>query len=477
MTKHRDPDALIASYLADGMEVLPDRVADAVLDEVHRTRQRAVFGPWRTRSMFKTALGAAAVFAALLLGGTIYLGQRGQPAVVAGPSSSPPLQSSPTPPPQSGLAAEMTVPDGATTTLLADGRVLIAGGYVNETRWVNGSWGQTTSFDSAGLYDPATRTFTPTGSMGTARSGHTATLLSDGRVLVAGGFDSGSHELASAELYDPATGTFSPTGPMTDAGHVWTAVRLLDGRVLMTGYFGVDAPPGWAEIYDPSSGTFSPTAPMAFGAYLQTATLLTDGRVLFAGGVVDTSSCRASAEIFDPKTGTFSPTGSMTAPRWTAPRCGTATLLRDGRVLMMGGVSGVLPPETSAEIFDPKTGTFSSTGSPANSWTGRTATLLTDGRVLVAGGYDDATDLTHASAELYDPATGTFSPTGSMAVARRDHMATLLADGRVLVIGGYGSILDRRCPCAPGTYVPQWLTSAEIYDPASGTFSPAGAGS
>ena len=89
MTKHRDPDALIASYLADGMEVLPDRVADAVLDEVHRTRQRAVFGPWRTRSTFKAVLGAAAVLAVLLLAGTLYLGQRGQPAVVAGPSQTP----------------------------------------------------------------------------------------------------------------------------------------------------------------------------------------------------------------------------------------------------------------------------------------------------------------------------------------------------------------------------------------------------
>jgi hypothetical protein len=403
-------------------------------------------------------LATAAVIGVIAIGGSLYLFQRGQPAV-GNPSSSPTLQSSPTPAPQSSLPAHMTFAWGATTTLLADGRVLIAGGASYQAEFMLGGVGypeKYTYFDSARLYDPATRTFTPTGSMTTARGFHSATLLSDGRVLITGGSDTFGHSLASAELYDPGTGTFSTTGSMATTGDGGvTAVRLLDGRVLVAGGVGGPEATAWGGIYNPSSGTFSPVPSMPLGVGAMTVTLLADGRVLIAGGVVDMGVCSASAEIFDPRTDTFSPTGSM-----TAPRCGTATLLRDGRVLMMGGVPGVITLESSAEIFDPKTGTFSSTGSPANSWTGQTATLLTDGRVLVAGGYDDEHGLARASAELYDPATGTFSPTGSMAVARDGHTATLLADGRVLVTGGW-DVLDA------------FLTSAEIYDPTTGTFSPA----
>jgi hypothetical protein len=368
--------------------------------------------------------------------------------------------------PSASPAAQMAAA-GASATLLADGRVLIAGGSSHQGWSVHGGVfypETTTDLNSAGLYDHTSRTFTPTGPMTVARVGHIAVRLSDGRVLVAGG--SAGPPLRSAELYDPATGTFSPTGPMTDAG-VWTAVRLLDGRVLVTGrsHSGEIAGEIAGEIYDPSSGTFSPTGPIAFGGFVEIATLLADGRVLIAGGLVDMGVCSASAGIFDPKTDTFSPTGSM-----TAPRCGgTATLLQDGRVLMTAGVmwpsSSGRTNQSSAEIFDPKTGTFSPTGSPADGGTGQTATLLADGRVLVAGG-TASTDLTVASAELYDPATGTFIPTGSMAVAREGHTATLLPDGRVLVTGG-----RRPAPSPRGS--PD-LTPAEIYDPATGTFSPAG---
>jgi hypothetical protein len=369
----------------------------------------------------------------------------------------------------------MTVGYGASATLLADGRVLIAGGETYQGWSVFGGAlhpEKYTYFDSAGLYDPATRTFTPTGSMATARAEHTATLLSDGRVLVTGGRDSVGGplpQLRSAELYDPATGTFSPTGPMADARAGGTAVRLLDGRVLITGGGnGASGPLASAEIYDPSNGTFSPVPPTPLDALgWEAATLLADGRVLFTGGLVEavgTGVCRASARIFDPEADTFSPTGSMTTPRcnggggWGG---GTATLLQDGRVLMTAGV--MLPPSLAeAEIFDPTTGTFSPTGSPTHLDGGQTATLLANGRVLVAGGEDD--DVTRATAELYDPVTGMFIPTGSMAAARWGHTATLLSDGRVLVTGGRGSLYD----------VPEFLTSAEIYDPATGTFSPAG---
>jgi serine/threonine protein kinase len=298
---------------------------------------------------------------------------------------------------------------------------------------------------------PATGTFSLTGSMATARTGHTATLLSDGRVLIAGGV--GSEYLASAELYDPASGTFSPTGSMAVTCYDHTATLLRDGRVLIAGGDDDSGRFASAELYDPAAGTFTPTGSMATAREGHKATLLPDGRVLIAGGVGSDGSALASAELYDPDTGTFSATGSMA----TAREGHTATLLPDGRVLIAGGggASGAL---ASAELYDPATGTFTPTGSMATHRAQFTATLLSDGRVLIAGGFDRSA---LASAELYDPDTGTFSPTGSMATTRVEHTATLLSDGRVLIAGGWNG---------PGAA----LASAEVYDPASGTFSPTG---
>jgi hypothetical protein len=321
--------------------------------------------------------------------------------------------------------------------------------------------------------------FIQTGALTTGRSSHTATILADGRVLIAGGY-AGSDVVASAELYDPARGVFTLTGSMAHAREGHTATLLPDGRVLIAGGEAGSAA-GYgdlasAELYDPRTGTFSPTGSMAEARWGHTANRLPDGRVLIGGG---SSGGRdlASAELYDPKTGKFSRTGSLIGARSGH----TATSLPDGRVLIAGGYAGddLATVLATAELYDPTTGAFTSTGSMAFRRSGHAATLLADGEVLFTGGSGNS--LGSTLSELYDPATGKFRSTGSMTMPRVSHSATLLPDGRVLIAGGWSSALsllarvespDRVDVGRPGLSIPPPTATAELYDPVAGTFSP-----
>jgi N-acetylneuraminic acid mutarotase len=295
-------------------------------------------------------------------------------------------------------------------------------------------------------------------------NGPTATLLPDGTVLVAGG-DGRTGPLASAEVYEPSTGSWTATGSMTEARSQYTATLLPDGKVLVAGgccnALGELAS---AELYDPVSGSWTATGSMIKARYGHTATLLPDGKVLvvagaaiFTDGDISGPQPLASAELFDPRSGTWAATGSMTEDRLGH----TATLLRNGTVLVTGGEGSFGNGDpASAELYDPRNGSWTVTGSMHAARAYHTATLLLDGTVLVAGG--GVIGLL-ASAELFDPGSGSWTATGSMNGGRAENTATLLLDGRVLVAGGNSGNSGNGLPA-----------SDELFDPGSGTWTAAG---
>jgi N-acetylneuraminic acid mutarotase len=378
-----------------------------------------------------------------------------------GSTSSPPPTSLSSPPAPLTTATASFFPTGSlrhargfhTATLLNNGTVLVAGGAnpASDPHCIGG-------IVSAEVYDAYGAASTPTGALTAPRYAHTATLLQNGMVLVVGGFGNtncqggGAQAQNTAELYDPVAGSFNLTGNMgfPRGGH--TATLLMNGKVLVAG--GADQDPAGtatasAELYDPSTGTFTQTGSMAVARFRHTAALLQDGRVLIVGGVPqDSANPTSTAELYDPATGSFTATGGMT----TAREEHTATVLADGKVLIVAGESSVaassgLQDTATAELYDPSTRLFSRTGSMAEARNSHTATLLNDGTVVVTGGGNNS-----PTAEVYDPLAGSFTMTGSMEFGRAGHTATALTDPSgiysVLVVGG-------------GSFNP--IATAEIY--------------
>ena len=311
----------------------------------------------------------------------------------------------------------------------------------------------------SGSYAQQGGTFTATGSMITPRWGHTATLLNNGKVLIAGGqatdIPSSTPPLATAELYDPATGTFADAGKMTEPRIGHTAALLPDGRVLIAGgWNGLFFSPaeGSPEIYDPSTNRFTSTGSKFADQSARAATLLNSGKVLITGplahSLCGSTVTEPSSELYDPAMGTFSPTGGAPAISYCDP---IPALLPNGRVLIVPGNGDSL-----AEIYDPATGFFNVTGWVNSFSIGGTATLLTTGKALVTLTAPDC-DGTLDHTALYDPATGQFTAAATMAYGACRPKGVTLSDGKVLIAGGSFA----------GPH-------SQVYDPASGAFMATG---
>jgi Galactose oxidase, central domain len=299
------------------------------------------------------------------------------------------------------------------------------------------------------------------GDLDQPRAAHTATTLADGRVLVAGGFGADEGEVwASTEVFDRAAGRFRSGPTMLAARQSHTATRLRDGRVLIAGGYGADGRTmASAELFDPATRRFAATGRMAVARAGQAAVLLRDGTVLVAGGEASLSRTLASAEIYDPATGRFVATGAMSVARTSH----TATVLPDGRVLVAGGHRGrrrALRVLRGAELYDPATGAFTPTGALRARRHKHDAVTLADGRVLVIAGADERDDLgAYHSAEIYDPRNGAFAPTGALAQARYKLQGTsiaLMGDTALVTAGAARPELfdarGRRFRALPGSF-------------------------
>ncbi len=330
----------------------------------------------------------------------------------------------PAPLPVSGLSPRSQ----HTATVLPNGTVLLAGGAAHVSELPPGS-NDFHSLSSAQIFDWATRRIANSGEMLTARSRHTATLLRDGTVLIVGGY--GTQPIASAEIFDPSTGKFSSTGSLHEARESHVAAILPDGRVLVCG--GTGAGNKYlvsAEIYDPRTKLFSTTGNMTVARTSFRSIVLKDGRILVAGGF---GAAGGTVEIYDPARGDFRAAGSMAAPRYGF----SATLLETGKILIAGGSAGSAegPASPTSEIFDPATSSFQASGPMSLAREFHEALLMKNGKVLISGGIPGSPGTPVAPTEIFDPVSGTFTPGPVLSGRHTGHTSTLLQDGSVLVVG------------------------------------------
>jgi WD40 repeat protein len=274
----------------------------------------------------------------------------------------------------------------------------------------------------------------PTSDMNEPRNGHPATLLPNGKVLLAGGWNQ-QGRTATAELYDPQSGTFEYAGSLMAPRQGLTATLLKNGQVLIAGGDSArNTPQLTAELYDPATGMFTPTGNLKDGRFGHTATLLADGKVLLVGGTSGNDNILDSAEIYDPETGQFTSTSDANMVRYKH----TAVLLRDGNVLILGGADqrDWTGKYESAEIYDVQAGTFTqiSDMNEERFKLAEAAVLLANGNVLIGGG--------NRQIEIFDAQSQTFIPDGILDDDYYFSVLTRLNNGQVLITGGYnGSIL------------------------------------
>ncbi len=349
-----------------------------------------------------------------------------------------------------------------TATLLPDGRVFIAGGG-------NGAG---TPLASTEIYDPATDTTSAGPAMSGPRLAHNATLLADGRVLITGGFGAGFVVVATAEIYDPGVGAFTPIAGMAAPRASHTATLLASGVVLVAGGFTPDGPTDTAELFDPGLGTWAATGSLGETREAASANLLADGTVLVAGGQGEFPEIRSSAEIYDPAAGSFSFTGSLAIGRWWH----THTLLTDGTVLFTGGNTdfNTGAPTDTVESYDPASGTFATLGTLDAARVNHSASVLPDLTLLIVGGGA-------ATAERWDLSTDGFEPGGDPVTGDRlDHTATVLDDSRVYIAGGGSSTAELYVPdgiiVAGGSasvpdFAPLGTSFVEVFDATAGDIS------
>jgi len=313
---------------------------------------------------------------------------------------------------------------------------------------------------------PASGTWTVIANLHNARESHTATLLSNGNVVVAGGQSNGN-VIANTEVYSPTTGAWTTSGNLNTARASASAVLLSSGSVMVAGGCVSACLSGntrTAELYNSVNGSWSYTGSMATARVYFGMVLLSSGKVLAVGGCTgqDSNGCTgvtARAEIYNPSTGTWSATGSMNAARGAF----TASLLQSGKVLVAGGIDGTGNPIKSAELYDPSTGKFTYTASMSTARDEHSATLLASGKVIVTGG-ENLSSVSTTTCEIYNPSTKTWSSAGNLSTARQEHTAVLLANGNILVSGGNKQT-------ASTTTV---LSSAELYNSTTGAWSKTG---